>query len=379
MNSGEAIAWHYEDRGPFLLRWKEGVITTLERAETIPPYGFWMAPTLVDVQVNGFAGVDFQRDGLTEAGLLKATRALRDAACSHYLLTLITDEWTRLLARLRHLKALRDANAELKQAIFGWHVEGPFLSAEPGFRGAHNPDAMCDPTPDHISQLKQVTQDDPVLLTIAPERSGAVETVRAARQAGFRVSFGHTNAPQKAIGDALLAGGTAFTHLGNGCPQQLDRHDNILWRVLDLPGLTIGLIPDKIHVSPLLFRLVHRLVERERIYYTTDAMSAAGAPPGRYSIGRLELEVGEDRVVRLPGSPNFAGSSLTPVEAPFFAGQMRDVMWQDCWDHISRFPARFMGLKHEFAVGEPANFCLFSATEANTLTDLKVYYLGVPQ
>lgn len=379
MNSGETIAWHYWERDPWRLRWENGRITTLERTREIPPYGQWLAPTLVDLQINGFAGVDFQQDGLTEADLLKATHGLRKAGCAHYLLTLITDEWSALLNRLRHLKALRDAHPELKEAIFGWHIEGPFLSAEPGFRGAHNHEVMCDPTPAHIDQLKAVTQGDPVLLTLAPERNGSLETIRAARQAGFRVSLGHTNASEKQLCDALVAGGDGFTHLGNGCPQQLDRHDNILWRAFDVPGLTVGLIPDRIHVSPLLFRLMHRVVPRESIYYTTDAMSAAGAPPGRYRIGKLELEVGADRIVRLPGAQNFAGSSLTPAEAPFFAGLMRDVMWQDCWDHIGTIPARFMGLKHEFAVGAPAHFCMINATEANALTGLKVYYHGVPQ
>ena len=379
MNNGEITAWHYRDRQPWRLRWENGVITELKPVSTQPDYGVWMAPTLVDIQINGFAGVDFQRDGLTEADLLKATRDLRQSACTHYALTLITEEWNALLARLKHIKSLRDVNPELKAAIFGWHIEGPFLSAEPGFRGAHNAQVMCDGTPAHIDQLKAVTQDDPVLITIAPERNGSAELIRAARKAGFQVSLGHSNASQKHLCDALVAGAGGFTHLGNGCPQQLDRHDNILWRVLDMPSLTIGLIPDKIHVSPLLFRLLHRTVERERIYYTTDVMSAGGAPPGRYSIGKIEVEVGADRIVRLPGSQNFAGSSLTPIEAPFFAGQMRDVMWQDCWDHIAGIPARFMGLKHEFAVGEPANFCIFSASETNALTSLKVYYRGALQ
>ncbi len=379
MNSGETTAWHYRHRDPWLLRWENGIITELKPVSTQPEYGVWMAPSLVDIQVNGFAGVDFQRDGLTEADLLKATHGLRKAGCTHYLLTLITDEWGALLARLKHIKALRDANPELRDAIFGWHIEGPFLSAEPGFRGAHNPDVMCDGTPAHIDQLKQVTQNDPVLITVAPERTGSMELIRAARKAGFQASLGHSNASQKQLCDALLAGAGGFTHLGNGCPQQLDRHDNILWRVLDTPTLTVGLIPDKIHVSPLLFRLAHRVMERERIYYTTDAMAAAGAPPGRYSIGRVEVEVGADRVVRLPGSQHFAGSSLTPIEAPFFAGQMRDVMWQDCWDPISVVPARFMGRKHELAVGCPAHFCIFSASETNALTGLKVHYHGALQ
>jgi N-acetylglucosamine-6-phosphate deacetylase len=379
MNSGELVARRVPDGAPCRVAWQNGRLTDFSVVETPDVPSAWIAPALVDLQVNGFAGVDFQRDGLTAPRLLDATRALRRSACAHYLLTLITDEWTRLLARLRHLKALRDASAELKEAIIGWHVEGPFLSPEPGFRGAHNPDVMCDPSPAHIEQLKAVTGDDPVFLTVAPEREGSAEAIQAACSAGFKVSFGHTNASAARLAAGIQAGGSAFTHLANGCPQQLDRHDNIVWRVFDQPTLTVGVIPDRIHVSPALFRTMHRAFPVERLYYTTDAMSAAGAPPGRYTIAHLELEVGADRVVRLPGAQNFAGSSLTPIEQPFFAAGMRGVRWQDCWRHCAEIPAAFIGLEHGLRPGAPATFCVIEASPSNELTGLKVYSHGAPQ
>lgn len=267
-----------------------------------------------DPQVNGYAGVDFQRDDLTVEDLRRATRAWRRDGGGQFLLTLVTDEWGKMLQRLKRLRALRDSDTEIRDVVDGWHVEGPFLSEKPGFAGAHDPALMLDPKPEHIQRLRDVAGDDMVLLTLAPERRGAPVAISLARELRMRVSMGHTDASVAQMQEAIGAGATAFTHLGNGCPQNLDRHDNIIWRVLDLPEVVVGLIADRIHVSPALFRIVHRVLGPERIYYTTDAMAAAGAPPGEYTLGRLRLRVGEDGIVRLPGSPNFAGSSLRPTQ-----------------------------------------------------------------
>lgn len=267
---------------------------------------------MLDPQVNGYAGVDFQQDDLSRDDLLRAARAWRRDGGGQFFLTLITDEWSRLTARLGRLRSLRGPSGELREIIAGWHVEGPFLSAQPGFCGAHDPALMVDPRADHFRELRDVLGDDPVLVTLAPERRGAMEAIAQARALGIHVSLGHTDASAEQLREAVAAGAEGFTHLGNGCPQQLDRHENILWRVLDTPGLMIGLIADGLHVSPPLFRLIHRLVSPDRIYYTTDAMAAAGSPPGEYTIGRLRVVVGEDGVVRHPGQSNFAGSSLRP-------------------------------------------------------------------
>src|SRR5262249_52232917 len=159
-----------------------------------------------------------------------------------------------------------------------------------------------------ILELREITGNDPLLLTLSPERAGALEAIALAKSRGIRISLGHTNASAEVLRQAVKAGATLFTHLGNGCPRELDRHDNILWRVFETAGLTVSLIPDRIHVSGPLFRLVHRVLGGDSIFYTTDAMAAAGAPPGRYRIGALEVEVGADQVVRQPGKPLFAGS-----------------------------------------------------------------------
>ena len=362
MDSGEISAWQYSTRQPVRVRWKGGVITQVETPASTPPPETWIAPALFDLQVNGFAGVDFQQDGLAVEDLLRATRALRRAGCARILLTLVTDEWPRLTARLRHLHSLRARSAELQAAIAGWHIEGPFLSAEPGFHGAHDPALMLDPTPERIRELRELTGNDPLLLTLSPERSGAIEAIQFATAHGIKISLGHTDASAEILAQAVQAGATMFTHLANGCPRELDRHDNILWRVLETRGLTVSLIPDKTHVSPAPFRLIHRALGGEKIFYTTDAMSSAGAPPGTFHLGRMELEVGLDQIVRQPGQSNFAGSALQPVAGVFRAAEMLDCPWQETWARLSETPAKAMGLRIELAAGQPATFCELNLT-----------------
>jgi N-acetylglucosamine-6-phosphate deacetylase len=363
MQHGTVIARHYATRESVQVRWQDGLITTIEPAPAPANDELWIAPALVDLQINGYAGVDFQSENLSVEELIRAVRELRAAGCTRFFFTLITDHWPKLLERFQRACALREQSRELQDAIAGWHIEGPFLSPVPGFCGAHNPACMIDPTLAHVKELRAMAGSDPMLITVAPERSGAIAAIATAVSLGITVSLGHTNASAEVLREAVQSGATGFTHLANGCPKDLDRHDNILWRVFETPGLTVSLIPDRIHVSPMLFRLVHRVLKPEAIYYTTDAMSAAGAPPGRYHIGQLELEVGADQIVRLPGKPNFAGSALRPIEGVFRAAQMLDRPWQEVWDALSTRPAQFMKLPASLAVGQPAHFCLVRARQ----------------
>ena len=373
-NIGEACGLYQATGQPLRVRWVDGRISDVGGADGTPDC--WIAPGLFDIQTNGFGGIDFQQDGLSEEQLLRAVRKIQASGCTRLLLTLITADWPSLTSRLRNLRDLRANSLELQSAIAGWHIEGPFLSKEPGFHGAHDPALLIEPTPEHILELRSITENDPLLLTMSPEVKGVNQAIQLATARGIKVSIGHTNASAPQIEEAIQAGATAFTHLANGCPRLLDRHDNILWRILSRNDLIVSLIPDGIHVSPALFQLMHRLIARDSICYTTDAMSAAGMPPGRFTLGKLNVEVGADQVVRQPGQNLFAGSALTPIEGVVRAAKMLDLRWQEVWSRLSQTPAKFMGIQHELAVGQPADFCLLRCNGAGTITELQVYKNG---
>lgn len=376
MKSREIVARHYSSRETIRLRWVAGNISHYDIEEEEDTTEWWLAPALWDLQVNGFAGVDFQQDQLSLDAVLTAVRGLRRAGCTRFLLTLCTASWERMLMRLRCLRQMRAADEDLQAAIVGWHLEGPFLSAEPGFCGVHDPSLTIDPQPHHVKQLREATGGDPVLVTLAPERKGALEAIRLMTEAGIRVSLGHTNASAEVLAQAVAAGATGFTHLGNACPQSLDRHDNILWRVFETTGLTATLIPDRIHVSPTLFRLTHRLIAFGNLVYVSDATAAAGAPPGTYTVGDIRVAVGEDQVVRQPGKDHFAGSALRPVDGVFRAAAMVGMPWQEAWRRFSLGAAEFLGMPSHLGVGQPADFCLVRLNQAGELTGLRTFCRG---
>lgn len=301
---------------------------------------------LFDLQINGFGGVDFQGFPSLDA-LRMACHALRAASMNRILATFITDRPEVFEARLRLFESHRHADALIAKTIVGYHLEGPHLSAEPGYRGAHDPQLMCDPDWDAFERQQKAANGLIRLLTLAPERKGSEVFIARAVQSGVRVSLGHTNAKDVDIDRAIRAGATLCTHLGNGCPAELHRHDNIIQRLLARDELTACFIPDGIHLPPNVLRNLFRAKPIGKVILTTDAMSAAGAGPGRYQLGKLELEVGDDNVVRLPGSPYFAGSALSLDRGIANAAEWLGVEPEVARAMASEIPARALGFLAE--------------------------------
>ncbi len=272
-----------------------------------------MNPTgLFDFQVNGFGGIDFQRDDLTAAEFTHAVDALRKHGTSGIFATLITDEIDLLCRRFAALEKLCATAPTAGAAILGYHLEGPWLSPTPGYRGAHPAGPMRAPTLTDYERLQAAAQGRLRLITLAPEWPGSAEFIAAVTRQGVHVSLGHTNASEAEIDAAIRAGARFCTHLGNGCPLELPRHDNIVQRLLARDELTACFIPDGIHLPKGVLKNFVRAKPTGHVLFTTDAMAGAGAPPGRYTIGPHLIAVGADGVARQPGEKNFAGSTLTP-------------------------------------------------------------------
>ncbi len=279
---------------------------TPDAHSTLPP------PRWFDFQVNGFGGVDFQSDTLTRDELEHAVATLRRHGVAAIFATLITENVESLCRRLEQFEGFCAASPAIKQMIAGYHVEGPWLNPEAGYRGAHPADAMHAPSLAEFERLQAAARGRVKLITLAPEWPGSPECIAAITRAGVHVSLGHTNASAAQIDDAIRAGARFCTHLGNGAPLQMHRHDNIIQRLLARDELIACFIPDGVHLPPFVLKNLVRAKPPGRVLFTTDAMSGAGAGPGRYRIGRLEIEVGDDGIARQPGGQGFAGSTLTP-------------------------------------------------------------------
>lgn len=269
---------------------------------------------LLDIQVNGFAGVDFQSANLSASELRKAVDGLAAHGVSRFFAALITDSIDSLEAKFAQLEKLRALDPVSSERLCGYHLEGPWLSAELGYRGAHEPSHMGAPNLADFARLQKAAGGNIRLVTLAPELPGSEAFIRELVATGVEVSLGHTNASDEAIDRAINAGARFCTHLGNGVPNELHRHDNVIQRLLARDELIAFFIPDGIHLPPSVLKNLVRSKPSGRALFTTDCMAAAGAAPGSYSLGNLTLEVGEDRVVRMPGARNFAGSALCPDE-----------------------------------------------------------------
>jgi len=266
---------------------------------------------LFDFQVNGFAGVDFQTPVLTQGELAHACLTLRSHKTTAILLTLVTDSVDSLCQKLERIEEIRGQDDRISSVVKGYHLEGPWISTEPGYYGAHPVDKATKPTFSDYKKLRAAAGGRLRLITLAPEVDGCLEIIEAAVKDGVRVSLGHTNAPDDAIDAAIRAGATLATHVGNAVPLEMHRHDNVIQRLLSRDELIACLIPDGLHLPPNVLKNYYRAKPAGKVFFTTDCMAAAGAGPGRYTVGPHKIEVGEDGIVRLPGENRFAGSSLT--------------------------------------------------------------------
>jgi N-acetylglucosamine-6-phosphate deacetylase len=301
-----------------------------------------VGPGLVDLQNNGYAGVDFNRPETTPEQIAAAIRVMWTHGCATVLPTVITAAPERLEHLLRTIVAAREIDGDVRASVPGIHLEGPFISPIDGARGAH-PHAHVRPIDRKLwRRLQRAAEGLIRLVTVAPELRGAPAFIRELRGEGILPAIGHTLATRRDINAASEAGALVSTHLGNGCPQMLHRHENPILAQLGEDRLAATFIADGIHLPPEVLRSFIRAKSAERTILVTDAMAAAGAPPGAYTIGDIQVEVGRDRVVRQPGSPNFAGSALTMDAAVENTVRHGALGLADAWDAASTWPARLL-------------------------------------
>lgn len=265
-----------------------------------------------DLQLNGYKGIDFNDEGLSAAALQCACEAVRADGGGRMLATVITDRLDRMTARVARLAELRAADPFVADVMAGIHVEGPCISPTPGFVGAHPPAHVVPATPAVVERL--VTAGDGLvrLVTLAPEHDAGLATTRWLVDRGIVVSAGHCDPPADVLERAIDAGLTAFTHLGNGCPLLLHRHDNIIQRVLASDRLRwVMLIPDGVHLPPPLVRTIIRTVGIDRVIAVTDATAAGGMGPGRFTLAGRDVLVDDDGAAWAADRSHLIGSTAS--------------------------------------------------------------------
>ncbi len=268
-----------------------------------------------DIQVNGYGGVDFNQDGLSAEDLKRCCEKLAADGVEGILATIITEDAEKMIARICRLVALREGDPLVRSMIAGIHIEGPFLSPKDGYRGAHPADAIRTADETLAGRLLEAGAGLVRIFTLAPEQDPGCRVTRFLKKAGVTVSAGHTDASMDELRASIDAGLSMVTHLGNGCPLILPRHDNIIQRALFLrEHLWLCFIADGVHVALPALRNYLELAG-ERALITTDAMAAAGLGPGTHRISRWTVLVKEDLAAWAPDGSHLIGSAMSMKRA----------------------------------------------------------------
>ena len=288
-------------------------VTFDETIHSVAPAGVetdvYLAPGWIDLQVNGFAGVDYNDPQTPLDEIARSIHALYATGVTRFYPTVITGGPEEMRASLRNLARAKDALRE-GGAMDGFHVEGPYISAEDGPRGAHPRRWVRPPDLDEFRSWQDATEGRVRIITLAPEWPEAPGYIEKITEAGVVAAIGHTQATAAQIGDAVAAGATLSTHLGNGAHSVLRRHPNYIWDQMAEDRLMADFIVDGIHLDASFLKVALRAKGLGRSVLVTDAATPAGAAPGKYRLGEQEVDHTADGRVVLSGTDRLAGSAL---------------------------------------------------------------------
>ena len=316
----------------------------------------------IDIQVNGFAGIDFNHPEFVGDDLVPVCEALLRTGVTRFCPTLITGSQERLKKGIGQILEAYEKHTLIKSMVLGIHLEGPYIAPEDGPRGVHSREYVSDPNWDEFFNLWRLSKGLVRIVTLAPERPGALDFIRRASEAGLVVGIGHCSPEADDIDAAVEAGAVLSTHLGNAAHQVLPRHNNYVQKQISHDGLMASIICDGKHLPHYFVKNLIRAKGKSRIILVTDAMAGAGAPEGRYTLGDLEVEVGRDRVSRLPGTPYLAGSSLTMDEAVGNCARFAGIRLVSAIAMATANPASlFDGFSGKLEPGERADLVLLRA------------------
>ena len=356
----------------------DGRIVAIEPIDVQPMSGPHLAAGLIDLQVNGFRGLDFNDGRLTPARVAELTRMMTELGVTTYLPTLITASRASLLSALAAIAAARREDPLCARMIPFVHVEGPYLAPEDGPRGAHPREHVRPPDLDEVAEWQRASSGLVGKITLSPHYDQVANFIRALVGQNILVAIGHTSATADQIHAAVSAGARLSTHLGNGAAAMLPRHPNFIWAQLACDRLDAGFIADGFHLPADTFKAMLRAKGLERSYLVSDTAALAGMPPGVYDqpIGG-RVEVGSDGRLSVAGTPYLAGAGRPLCEDVALAIRMADLTLADGVRLATVNPGRFVGGRGRLAVGEMADLVLFDwEKDAASLTIRETYVAG---
>jgi N-acetylglucosamine-6-phosphate deacetylase len=307
-------ARHYNTAEPIVVSFDEGVICDISQLESAPENLPYVAPGLVDVQVNGYGGQEFNDPELTVEKVWQICLSMDRDGVTQFCPTFTTQSFELLQHSLATVAQAIDEHADIADRCTVLHLEGPYISGEDGPRGAHPPEHVRPPCWDEFQKLQSAARGKIGILTLSPEFPGAGQFIQRVVASGVVVSIGHTAATSDQIAAAIEAGASMSTHLGNGAHGTLRRHPNYIWEQIAADELTCSLIADGHHLPISVIKTIIRAKSPERCILISDITGMGGRPPGKYtSTGLGAVEVLENGRLVVPGQSQLLAGAALPI------------------------------------------------------------------
>ena len=352
---------HYKTLEPIRLEISDGMISKLEKIEDSISNRL-IAPGLVDLQINGFQGVDFNEQETIKDDVKQATESLWKSGVTTYFPTLITNSKANISQSIRTIVQACTSDLLINNTIQGIHLEGPFLSKETGPRGAHPIEYIQAPDWELFCNWQEQAEGKIKLLTMSPEWPGSVEFIWKCADSGVKVAIGHTAATPMQIKNAVEAGATLSTHLGNAAHLMLPRHTNYIWEQLANDNLWTSIIADGFHLPEAVLKVVFK-VKPKTSFLVSDSTKFAGLAPGSYQspIGG-EVELDQNGRLYLKNEPGLlAGSAKSLLNCVEYLVSSQVLTLSDSLDRASFKPMQYLNIHsiNGLQVGAPADLMVF--------------------
>ena len=332
-----------------------------------------------DIQVNGYRGSDYSADDLNAGHIQRIIQSLASSGTTQHLATIVTRPRGRIVENLRIIARARRESPMIREAIAGIHLEGPFISAEEGPRGAHDLACIRDPDFGEFLEWQEAAEGLIRIVTLAPEKKGALEFIRNLTERGVIAAIGHTAAPPELISEAVAAGCRLSTHLGNGSHATLPRLRNYVWEQMAADILHASIISDSFHLPPAVVKTIARTKGMERLILVSDVSQPGGYEPGLYRWGTLDVRVFDDGHIGLSGSSFLAGAGhLLDWDIPHFM-RYTGASLSETIRLCTRNPAEFLctgGLSGKIQAGGSANIVLFHFNEGDERLRIESTFIG---
>lgn len=329
--------------------------------ETEPNPRRRILPPLVDIQLNGYAGIDINASDVQPDGLLRMAREIWRTGVVFFFPTVVTGSAERMERSIRILRQTCHQDPQFSKSVPGIHVEGPYISPEDGPRGAHPLAHVRPPDWDEFQRWQDAADGTIRMLTLSPEWENAPEFIERVAESGVVVAIGHTKATAEQLNAAVVAGARTSTHLGNGAHATIPRHPNYIWEQLGDDRLWASFIADGHHLPPATLKSMLRAKTSERSVLTSDAVWVAGMPAGCYSsFEGKDIEVLPNGRVQLAGTPYLAGAGMPLIRGIENAVKFAGLEFGQAVLLASERPAVLMGMSDTVSLqpGNPANMTI---------------------